>query len=356
MYTLEQIGFDQRIKDLLNSHEYRNLEIGRISAEHKERYWLISDKGDFEGEITGNLRFAAKSRADFPAVGDWVTYMPFETNKVIIQDILPRKTVLERQSVNRYGESQIIATNIDTAFIVMAVDRDFSINRAERYITLCNSANILPVIICNKTDLISENQLSEIIAQLKSRTTSLQIITTSCIDKSGIKTLKDIISPAQTYCLLGSSGVGKSTILNLLKGSEHMDTRHISESTNRGKHTTTHRELVVLPGGGILIDNPGMREVGIADTSDGVDQTFSHISELAKKCRFSNCQHINEKGCAVIEAVDNGEISEESYQNYLKLEREKEHFQATVADKRKKDKQFGKMVKHYKNIKKKNQE
>jgi ribosome biogenesis GTPase len=292
--------------------------------------------------------FTAKSREDFPAVGDWVAFSEYDKNKVLIHSVFPRKTIIERQAVGKQGEKQIIATNIDCAFIVQAVDRDFNINRLERYLIICNTSNVKPIIILTKIDLISDTELSKLIAIVQERIKQIPIITISNETQNGVEKLKVSIEKGKTYCLLGSSGVGKSTLLNNLSGEQLMKTKTISTSTNKGRHVTSHRELLVLENGGILIDNPGMREVGIADSTEGLELTFETIVELSKHCKFKDCTHMTEIGCAVLAAVDCGEIDESSYENYLKMEREKEHFESTVAEKRKKNKDFGKMVKNYK--------
>lgn len=356
MYNLKQLGFDHFFRAYIDIPEYSSYNIGRISAEHKERYWIISEEGELEGEITGNMRFTASSRNDFPAVGDWVTYTTYEDNKVIIHHILPRKTILERQAIGRQGESQIIATNIDTAFIVMGVDRDFNLNRAERYIALSKAAKVEPILVCNKSDLLSASEITNLLSKLKQRLSNITVVAINCLNEANISPLKEYLAPSKTYCLLGSSGVGKSSILNLLSGQKQMLTSHISNSNQKGRHTTTHRELFVMPQGGIIIDNPGMREVGVTDTADGIEQTFDQITDLTKACKFKNCTHTTEKGCAIIKAVDDGQLSIESYQNFLKLERERKHYQSSVAEKRTKDKAFGKMIKNYKNTKRKPKE
>ncbi len=294
------------------------------------------------------MRFAAKSREDFPAVGDWVALAPYTSDFAIIHKILPRWSVIKRKAVGQFGEIQIIATNIDYAFLVQAVDRDFNINRLERYLTICNSSKVSPVIILTKTDLITELQIAEILNKLKSRIKHVPVIAVSNETLNGYEAINSFIKKGKTYCILGSSGVGKSTLLNNLSGEILMKTDSISTSTNKGKHITSHRELIILENGGILIDNPGMREVGIADTASGLEITFEKIIKLSKDCKFKDCTHTNEIGCHVIEAVKNGELDIAFYENYLKMEKEKAYFESTIADRRKKDKDFGKMIKNFK--------
>ncbi|MBU3927824.1 MAG: ribosome small subunit-dependent GTPase A [Bacteroidetes bacterium] len=345
---LDNLGYNDKIENFRIEHNLENFEIGRVISEHRERYIIKTKNGEFEAEITGNMRFNAKNRADFPSVGDWVTLTTYESDFAIIHNILPRLSIIKRQAIGQFGEVQIIATNIDYAFLVQAVDRDFNINRLERYLTICNSSKVKPIIILTKTDLIDEIQINEILNSIQIRIKNVPIIPISNETKKGYEAINTIIEKGKTYCILGSSGVGKSTLLNNLSGKMLMRTDAISLSTNKGKHVTSHRELIILENGGILIDNPGMREVGIADTASGLETTFDMIVRHSSNCRFKDCTHTNEKGCSVLEAVEKGEIDKASYENYLKMEREKAHFESTIEEKRKKDKDFGKMVKNYK--------
>lgn len=294
------------------------------------------------------MRFTAKSRIDFPAVGDWVALTTYEPDFALIHQIFPRSSTIQRQAVGQFGEVQIIAANIDFAFIVQAADRDFNINRLERYLTICSASGVSSIILLSKTDLINESQVSEILERVKQRIKNVPVFAISNETQDGYDNIKSIIEKGKTYCMLGSSGVGKSTLLNNLSGKNIMRTDAISQSTNKGRHVTSHRELIVLENGGILIDNPGMREVGIADASAGLDITFDAIARFSQNCKFKDCTHTSETGCRVIEAVEKGEIDQASYENFLKMEREKAHFESTVAERRKRDKVFGKMMKNYK--------
>jgi ribosome biogenesis GTPase len=346
--NLEDLGFNASLEKFRNENNLNSFETGRIIAEHKDRYIVKTAGGEFEAEITGNMRFTAKSREDFPAVGDWVALTAYDSDFAIIHKILPRASVIKRQAVGQFGEIQIIASNVDFAFIVQAVDRDFNVNRIDRYLTLCNSSRVSPIIVISKSDLINEQRLSEIIGIIKTRIRNVPVIAVSNESKAGYSEINGMIERGKTYCLLGSSGVGKSTLLNNLSGKNVMRTDSISESTNKGRHVTSHRELIILENGGILIDNPGMREVGIVDPTGGLEITFDMIFSLAQNCKFKDCTHTTETGCSVLEAVENGEIDRASYENYLKLEREKAHFESTVLERRKKDKEFGKIMKNYK--------
>ena len=345
---LEDLGYNEQLESFRIDHNLNDLEIGRVISEHKERYIVKTEKGELEAEITGNLRFSSKSREDFPAVGDWVALTIHDSDFSIIHSILPRFSVIYRQDVGKFGEIQIIATNIDYALLVQAADRDFNINRLERYLTICNSSKVSPVIVLTKIDLIDPYQTLEILAKIKTRINQVPIIALSNETQEGYDNIKAIIEKGKTYCMLGSSGVGKSTLLNNLSGKSFMRTDTISQSTNKGRHITSHRELILLENGGILIDNPGMREVGIADSTDGLEITFDLIIRHAQNCKFNDCTHTNEKGCSVIEAVEQGNIDGASYENYLKMEREKAHFESSVVERRKKDKDFGKMLKNFK--------
>ncbi len=352
--NLEDLGYNNQLEKFRIDNNLNSFEIGRVVAEHKERYSIRTTKGEFEAEITGNMRFTAKSREDFPAVGDWVALTTYESDFAIIHKILPRFSIIKRQAVSQFGEIQIIAANIDYAFLVQAVDRDFNINRLERYLTICNSSKVSPIIVLSKIDLINEHQISEILENIKVRIKNIPVLAISNESQDGYDTIKMTIEKGKTYCMLGSSGVGKSTLLNNLSGRTIMKTDAISDSTNKGRHVTSHRELIVLENGGILVDNPGMREVGITDSTSGLEITFDRIVCLSQNCKYKDCTHTNETGCSVLEAVEKGEIDKASYENYLKMEREKAHFESTVAERRKKDKEFGKFLKNYKKDIKKN--
>jgi len=350
--TLDDLGYNSDFENYRKEQNLDSFGVGRVVSEHKERYVIKTTETEYDGEIIGNLRFSAHNRSDFPAVGDWVAISEYDENKALIHSVFPRKSIIERQAVGKEGEKQIIATNIDYAFIVQAVDRDFNINRIERYLTICHTSKVIPIIILNKIDLINDTELTKLVSKVQERIKQVSVITISNETLNGIEKLKENLMKGKTYCLLGSSGVGKSTLLNNLSGKQLMKTNAISTSTNKGRHVTSHRELLVLENGGILIDNPGMREVGITDSTSGLEITFETIVRLSKDCKFKDCTHITETDCAVIAAVKSGEIDGLSYENYLKMDREKEHFESTVAEKRKKDKDFGKMVKNYKKGKK----
>jgi ribosome biogenesis GTPase / thiamine phosphate phosphatase len=344
---LEDFGYNDRIEKLRIDNNLKEFEIGRVISEHKERYIVKTEKGEFEAEITGNMRFSAGGREDFPAVGDWVALTTYDSEFAIIHKIIPRLSVISRQAVGQFGEIQIIAANIDIAFIVQAVDRDFNINRLERYLTICNSSKVTPIIILTKTDLINEQSKAAIVESIHQRLKDVPVFAISNETHDGYESLKLIIEKGKTFCMLGSSGVGKSTLLNNLSGRNIMKTGPISESTSKGRHITSHRELIILENGGILIDNPGMKEVGIVDTGNGLETTFDIVFILAQNCKFKDCTHMNETGCSVIEAVEKGELDKSVFENYKKMQREKIYFETSVLEKKKKEKIFGKIIKDY---------
>lgn len=351
---LEELGYNDKLEKFRIENNLKDFEIGRVILEHKERYIVKTENEELEAEITGNLRFTSKSREDFPAVGDWVALTILDSEFSIIHSILPRYSVISRQAVGKFGETQIIATNIDYALLIQAADRDFNINRLERYLTICNSSKVSPIIVLSKIDLIQAHQTVEIVENIKSRIKNVPVLAISNESRDGYDQISALMERGKTYCMLGSSGVGKSTLLNNLSGKPLMRTDSISQSTNKGKHITSHRELIILENGRILIDNPGMREVGIVDSTSGLEITFDMIDRYSYNCKFKDCTHTNEAGCSVIEAVEKGKIDRASYENYLKLEREKVFFESSVIERRKKDKDFGKMLKNYKKDMKKN--
>jgi len=344
--NLRDLGLSDELIAYLKDKNLSEFAVGRVTQEHRERYIVSTGDNEYDAEITGNLRYSASSRADFPAVGDWVTMTVYDPDLAIIHSILPRKSILERQAVGKSGEKQIISTNIDVAFIIQSIDNNFSINRLERYQAICNSAFIEPVFVISKIDLVDEKKVKDTIEELREREKNVKYILLSNITQQGLDQILDFIQKGKTYCMVGSSGVGKSTLINNLLKKNVLKTGHISESTHKGRHITDHRELFVLANGGIVIDNPGMRELGMTDSAEGIKTTFQEIYELTLKCKFPDCKHVNENGCAVIEAIDNGIISRDSVDNFRKMLREEERFQTTLAEKRKKDREFGRMCKN----------
>ena len=350
---MKKLGFSEKTAVLIGD-EVNTSELARVLAEHKERYIVQNPEGIFQAEITGNIRFTAQSKTDFPAVGDWVRMVKMDKQNAVILELFPRYSKLERQAVGKFGESQVIAANIDFAFIVQSVGHDFNLNRLERYLSICYAGKIEPIIILTKIDLTSKNELAEIKKQIEKRMPEVPLILLSNVTSEGFEQLNKLMQAFNTYCFIGSSGVGKSSVINRLMEHEVLETSRISASTQKGRHTTTRREMLILPNQSIVIDTPGMRELGMTDQSAGLNKTYKKIGKLAQNCRFRDCTHQNEKGCAVIEAVENGSLPEEVYANYLKLKKEQEHFSSTVFEKRRKGKEFCKMAKEAMKERKKN--
>ncbi len=343
--SLKDLGYTEELEKYRRENGLDGFEIGRVSQEHKDRYTVLTDSQELDCELIGSLRFSASNRNDLPAVGDWVAISEYDEKKGLIHAVLPRATLLERQAVGKFAEKQIIAANIDYGIIVQAVNRDFSLNRLERYLTICHDAGIQPLIVLSKIDLADKEEVSKMLLSMKDRIKKVPLLPLSNTTLVGMEGLKEQLHPGKTYCLLGSSGVGKSSLINTLMGESKLATGSISESIDRGKHITTHRELIPLVNGAILIDNPGMREIGMTDKSEGLQTTFEEIHQLAQSCKFTDCTHTNEKGCAIQAAIELGELDPSAFENYLKMEREQEHYSATIAEKRRKDKKQGKMYK-----------
>ncbi len=350
--NLLELGYNNFFEQQRIEQNLTEFAVARVVIENKERYVIISESGELEGQITGKLRFGATSREEFPAVGDWVAISEFADNQAVIHNVLKRNSYIARKAVD-CNDLQIIAANIDYAFITTSVVNDFNLNRIERYLTITNTGNIKPIILLTKTDLISKSELIEKIEILRKHYKNIPIYDLSSITNNGFEDFTAMLEQGKTYCFVGSSGVGKSTIINKLLGVEQLKINQISTSTNKGKHTTTHRELIVLEQKCILIDTPGMREIGITNDKTGLEHTFSDIAEIAKNCKFKDCTHTNEIGCAVKLALENGEIDNRTFANYQKLEKERIHLETTYEQKRKNDKKFGKMCKQIMNEKRK---
>ena len=345
--TLRDLGYNDHIEEARKKQNLDSFGIGRVIQEHKDRFTVKTESDDLECELIGNLRFTVTDKSDLPHVGDWVAISEYDEGKALIHAVLPRKSILERKAVGKSGQVQVIATNIDFGLIVQSVNRDFSINRLERYLTICNASKIDPIIVLSKIDLIDSAGLEELLNQIQERIKNVPIISISNQSQVGIDEINSTLIKGKTYCLLGSSGVGKSTLINTIIGENLVKTGAISESINRGKHITTHRELIVFEKG-IVIDNPGMREVGITDVSGGVESTFEEIIDISRDCKYNNCTHTNEDGCAILSDLEDGNLNPESYESFLKLEKERMHFESDAQERKKKGKDLGKLIKNMK--------
>ena len=345
--TLEDLGYSDFFKTSRSELGFADKPIARVIAEYKEAYKVRDAEGEYVAKITGKQMFNAARREDYPAVGDWVALTEHDRDRAVIGGTLARKTLLKRKYSDKQ-DSQVIAANIYTAFIIESVDRDFSLNRFERYFVLANEGRIRPVVVLNKVDLISEPELDRLVDQLKERFKDVETIKTSTTTENGINELAASIERGATYCFLGSSGVGKSSLINRLLHTDEIRTQEIGATTKRGKHTTTAREMYFLAQGGIVIDNPGTREVGITAASSGIANAFDEIAQLASECKFSNCTHQHEKGCAVLKAIEDKRLDVKRYQNYLKLTKEAEHYELSDVEKRNKNRKFGQYIKKVK--------
>jgi ribosome biogenesis GTPase len=319
--------------------------VARVTSEFKGAYLVKNESGEYLAKVTGKKIFRATYREDYPAVGDWVEIIKLDDKHAIIRNILSRSSVIKRKYRDRI---QIIATNIDVAFVVESVDRDYNLNRFERYFAIAKNGGVKPAIILNKIDFLSKQESDEKLAQLKDRFPDIDIIFTSAINSEGLAELKKYIVGGKTYCFLGSSGVGKSSLINKLLGENHIQTGEISSYSGKGKHVTTSRQMYFLENGGMVIDNPGMREVGMAEVNTGIDDLFDEITVLARKCKYVNCTHVREPGCNVLLALKLGQLNKAQYSNYINLKKESEYYEMDKLEKREKDRRFGKFVKKVK--------
>jgi ribosome biogenesis GTPase len=319
--------------------------VARVAAVDRDRLLLIDQTGPFRAKLAGSYLYRHHLAQELPCVGDWVCVEKQPGDDLgLIHSLLDRRTALRRKSAGDYIEYQMIAANVDYVIIVQSCHFDFNLKRLERYLVMVRDGGAEPYVLLTKTDLVEPAVVDSQLSELRSAGITTPVVALSNVTQEGVDDLRRLLLPGMTYCLVGSSGVGKSTLINELIGRELLETKAVS-GTGEGRHTTVRRELILLEGGPLVIDNPGMREFGILGAASGIDGSFSDITSLASSCRYRDCTHASEPGCAVREAVKSGEIGQDHYENYMKLREESEFYQMSYAEKRKKDRDFGRYIK-----------
>ncbi len=317
---LEQLGADAGILSQFASFAADGCVLGRVAVSIRDEYRVLTEAGEWRAEPTGALLYGAASQADLPVVGDWVALRAIGGGEAVVQAVLPRRTKFSRRAAGTREDEQALAANVDTALLVTGLDGDFNPRRIERYLTLAIEAGAEPVVVLSKADLCAD--LAGAVREATRIARGRRVAAISSLSDEGVAALGGVIAPRRTFVLLGSSGAGKSTLLNRLAGEERLRTGTVRESDSRGRHTTTHRELIVLASGAILIDTPGMRELQLWAGREALDETFDEIAELATRCRFGDCSHRVEGGCAVRQALEAGELDPARWENYRKLQGE----------------------------------
>ena len=340
--TLEELGYSDWFARQIDPDTEQDLAVARVVAIHKGESDVSDGETVCSAKMTGRLRHRAKSRLDYPTVGDWVLVRGFEGEDAgRIERVLERQTALKRKSAGRTTRQQLIAANIDTAFIMQTLGPGYNLKRLERYLVMVNESGIEPVVLLSKSDLLDTPELDARLAEVHERMPGVAIHVFSNLDESGLEAVMALFESGKTYCIIGTSGVGKTTLLNKLLGEDLLFTLPVRESDGKGMHSTTWRELVTLENGAHVVDTPGMRELGNMDVEEGIGETFDDIIELAQHCRFNDCAHVNTPGCAVVEAVERGDIPEARYNNYLRLMKEAAFHEQSALEKKDQDRKLG---------------
>jgi len=323
----------------------------RVAQAQREKYLLLSALGELKADIPGKLRFNATTAGDLPVVGDWVVAEARQGGEAMIVSVLPRRSKFSRKSAGNTMDEQVSVANIDTVFLVNGLDGDYNLRRIERYLALARVSNAKPVIVLNKTDVRLDFEVMA--AEVRALAPDTPVIAISALNNEGFEQLKPYILPGSTIAFMGSSGAGKSSMINRLMGSQTQEVGAVREDDSRGRHITTRRELMLLPGGGIVIDNPGFRELQLWADEEAVDPTFADVMELASGCKYGDCTHTKEPGCAVIAALASGALDAKRYESYLKLKGEQNDMALRKAGKLQAqytitEKQNGRKLKHLK--------
>lgn len=346
---LENLGYYEWVQNVDAHCIPKDFSSARVIEVNKNRYMVSNGETELEAELSGKLLFGAEDATDYPTVGDWVAVQLLDNNSLaIVHSVLPRKTLLKRKEPGKRIEFQLIAANIDIGMVVQSADNP-NFNLLDRYFVMLNEAGIVPVAVFSKTDLVSPAEMEELKHNLGKRKCQHMLI--SNVTKGGTEELSSSLTPGTTYGLLGQSGVGKTSLLNSLLGTDVLKVSNVREKNGKGRHTTVRRQLICLDSGSVFIDTPGMRELGNFGIGLGLEETFGDLAGYSSECRFRDCTHTHEKGCAILAAVESGDIEESRYRNFLKLRKESEFYEMSYQEKRKKDKSFGKMVKNYKKFK-----
>lgn len=349
--TNEDLGYNETFEANRQEAGFSNFPVARVVAVFKDIYPVRNAGGEYQASLSGKYIFeSAGGSGTYPAVGDWVAIEVPDSEHAVIHGVLKRQSVLsrthgDRSKASHKKEIQIIAANVDVAFIVESVDRDYSVNRFERYFAIAHEGGVKPVVVLNKIDLVSTEDLEQKREELKSRFPDVEVLAVTVRGDAGLEELRACIARGATYCFLGSSGVGKSSIINELLGEDTIRTGAVSAYSGRGTHTTTNRQMYILQNGSIVIDNPGVREVGVVGAESGIDSFFSEFSILAEDCKYADCTHTQEPGCTIVAAVERGELDKGQYENYLTLRKEAGYREMSDTDKKEKDRKFGKFKK-----------